>query len=126
MLVGLLDYLAIGSLLDVGSGTGRVITYVKKAKPDLMILGVEPVQELREVAYEKGISPAELTDGDALDLRCGDGAFDLVCAFGVLHHIRTPEIAIGEMLRVAKKAISSRTRTISAKALGLREASSKP
>jgi ubiquinone/menaquinone biosynthesis C-methylase UbiE len=82
-----------------------VITYVKKAKPDVMVMGVEPVQELREVAYAKGISPAELTDGDALDLRFGDGAFDLVCAFGVLHHIRTPEIAIGEMLRVAKKAI---------------------
>jgi len=38
-------------------------------------------------------------------LAFADGSFDLVCEFGVLHHIPRPELAISEMLRVAKKAI---------------------
>ncbi|WP_364303610.1 class I SAM-dependent methyltransferase [Moorena sp. SIO4A5] len=49
--------------------------------------------------------PETLTEGDGLQLHFEDGQFDLVCAFGVLHHIRTPEVAIQEMLRVAKKGI---------------------
>ena len=42
---------------------------------------------------------------DALQLQFDDNQFDLVCSFGVLHHIKTPDLAIKEMLRVAKKAI---------------------
>jgi ubiquinone/menaquinone biosynthesis C-methylase UbiE len=105
MLIGMADYLAIESVLDIGSGTGRAITHIKKMRPDLLVRGIEPVSELREVGYAQGISPAELTEGDALALEFADGEFDLVCAFGVLHHVRRPEVAIGEMLRVASKAI---------------------
>jgi ubiquinone/menaquinone biosynthesis C-methylase UbiE len=47
----------------------------------------------------------EFVAGDALALPFEDGAFDLVCEFGVLHHIKTPARAVGEMLRVAKKAV---------------------
>src|SRR5205823_8014355 len=47
----------------------------------------------------------ELVDGDAMRLAFADGSFDLVCEFGVLHHIPRPELAISEMLRVANKAI---------------------
>jgi SAM-dependent methyltransferase len=34
-----------------------------------------------------------------------DGAFDVVTAFGVLHHVRGPGRVIAEMLRVARRAI---------------------
>ena len=34
-----------------------------------------------------------------------DGAFDLVCEYGALHHIPRPTLAVWEMLRVAKKAV---------------------
>ncbi len=105
LLIGIIDYLAIDSVLDIGSGTGRAIAHIKKLRPDLRVRGVEPVGELREVGHAHGISPAELTDGNALALEFGDREFDLVCEFGVLHHIRRPEIAVGEMLKVANKAI---------------------
>ena len=104
-MVGILDYLKIGSILDIGSGTGRVIKYIKEKRPAIMIVGIEPVKEMREIGYQLGISRTELFEGDALNLQFKNGEFDLVCAFGVLHHIKTPEIAISEMLRVAKKAI---------------------
>jgi SAM-dependent methyltransferase len=100
-----IDYLEINSILDIGSGTGRVIAFVKEKRPDIRILGVEPVKELREVGYGKGISRNELIAGDATNLQFSHGEFDLVCECGVLHHIKTPEAAVSEMLRVAKKAI---------------------
>jgi ubiquinone/menaquinone biosynthesis C-methylase UbiE len=65
---------------------------------------VEPVKQFREVGYRYGITKKELID-DALELQFKDGEFYLVCGFGVLHHIRMAEIAISEMLRVAKKSV---------------------
>lgn len=104
-MVAMLDYLKVRSVLDVGSGTGRAIRYIKKHRPDIRIVGVEPVKELREVGYALGLSKEELIDGDATELKFSAREFDLVCEFGVLHHIKRPDIAVSEMLRVADKAI---------------------
>jgi ubiquinone/menaquinone biosynthesis C-methylase UbiE len=105
LLIGMLDYLNVESILDIGSGTGRAISHIKTIRPHIRIVGIEPVKELREVGYHKGISHTELIEGDATRLQFEDAAFDLVCEFGILHHIRNPEVAVTEMLRVAKKAI---------------------
>ena len=67
--------------------------------------GVEPVVELRQAAIAHGVPPEDMLEADALALPFADRAFDVVCAFGVLHHIRTPERAVSEMLRVANRAI---------------------
>jgi ubiquinone/menaquinone biosynthesis C-methylase UbiE len=88
ILAGLLDFLSITSVLDVGSGTGRVMTHLKHVAPSVQIIGVEPVAALREIAYAKGLLPTEFLDGDATALAFADGAFDVVCAFGVLHPFR--------------------------------------
>ena len=105
IMLAVVDYFGITSILDIGSGTGRVVSHVKKVRPDILIRGVEPAKELREVAYSQGISRSELTDGNGLALQFEDCQFDIVCAFGVLHHIKTPDRAVAEMLRVANKAI---------------------
>lgn len=105
VMLGAVDFLGVTSILEIGSGTGRAIGHIKKMRPDILVRGIEPVKELREIAHAKGISPSELTDGDALALQCEADQFDMVCEFGVLHHIRTPERAVAEMLRVAHKAI---------------------
>ncbi|MCX7596374.1 MAG: class I SAM-dependent methyltransferase [Fischerella sp.] len=104
-LVGVIDYLQIDSILDVGAGTGRAIAYIKQKKPNIRLVGIEPVRELREIGYQKGLTESELIDGDATAIAFGEGEFDLVCEFGVLHHIRKHHIAVSEMLRVANKAI---------------------
>ncbi|TLD68418.1 class I SAM-dependent methyltransferase [Phragmitibacter flavus] len=104
-LEGVLEYLKADSVLDVGSGTGRAMGYLMRHRPGLRVAGIEPVQELREVGYAQGIPKDCLLDGDATKLPYAAGEFDVVCAFGVLHHIRQPELAIAEMLRVAGKAI---------------------
>jgi ubiquinone/menaquinone biosynthesis C-methylase UbiE len=104
-MVGVIDYLGIQSILDIGSGTGRAIQYLKIVRPELRLVGVEPVKELREIGYSKGLSGDELIDGDATNLKFATGEFDLVCEFGVLHHIRNPALAIAEMLRVSNRAV---------------------
>ncbi len=103
--LGMLDHLKIQSILDVGSGTGRMVGFIQQHRPEIKIIGIEPVAELRQIAYQQGISEQILINGNALKLDFADASFDLVCEFGVLHHIKTPEIAVAEMLRVAKTAI---------------------
>ena len=105
LMVGSLDFLGVGSILDIGAGTGRAIARLKQLRPEIAVKGIEPVQQLREVAYRNGIGREELVAGDALSLEFADREFDLVCEFGVLHHIKDPARAVAEMLRVAKRAI---------------------
>jgi len=100
-----IDLLGIESLLDCGSGTGRVPLKVKQAHRNLKVVGIEPSAELREMGHAKGLSPDELIDGDAQNLAFADGSVDLVCEFAALHHIPDPTKTVSEMLRVARKAI---------------------
>lgn len=105
VLTGLIDHHRCESVLDVGSGTGRVLLKLRETRPTVRVVGVEPVAELRQVGYRKGLTAADLTDGDATRLTYPDGAFDVVCGFGVLHHISRPDRAVAEMLRVARRMV---------------------
>lgn len=104
-LVGLMRHYNYSSLLDVGAGTGRVLRYAKADLPEVKVAGVEPVDGLREIAYQQGVDREELRGGDALDLKFDDNSWDVVCSFGILHHIPEPEKAIAEMCRVARHAV---------------------
>ena len=104
-MLGTLEFLAIGSVLDVGSGTGRVLHYLKEHAPQVRRVGIEPVEDLRKVAMANGVAEDEIRGGEAQRLPFADGSFDLVCEFGVLHHVRDHGLVVAEMLRVAKKAI---------------------
>ena len=98
-------HLAANSVLDVGAGTGRTLRSIKEKHPGVRCVGVEPVAELREVGYKAGLPADELVAGDANQLEYGDGEFDIVCEFGILHHVPNPAQVVSEMLRVARKAI---------------------
>lgn len=93
------------SFLDVGAGSGRGIIHLKKYLPNARVIGVEPVEALREEGYKGGIAPDTLITGDALELDFPNESFDVVYATGILHHIATPRPAIAEMIRVAKHAV---------------------
>jgi ubiquinone/menaquinone biosynthesis C-methylase UbiE len=103
-LIGVLNFYNINSILDVGTGTGRALKMIKD-KSSVRVMGIEIVKELREVAYKKGITREELIEGDILNIPFEDNSFDLVCEFGVLHHVKDNKKAVDEMLRVSKKAI---------------------
>lgn len=102
---GAANFLGIKTILDIGSGTGRTLIHAKKNHPQFLVTGVEPVKELREIGYSYGLSSKELIDGDAYELPFENEAFDFVCEFAMLHHVRKPGLVVDEMLRVSRKAI---------------------
>jgi ubiquinone/menaquinone biosynthesis C-methylase UbiE len=104
-LKGVIELFEIKSVLDIGSGTGRALLTLKQALPDLRVVGVEPSEALREQGYAKGLREDELVSGDARALAYVAGEFDVVCAFGAMHHIPDPAKVVGEMLRVARVGV---------------------
>jgi ubiquinone/menaquinone biosynthesis C-methylase UbiE len=105
LMLATIRHYEFGSVLDVGSGTGRALTFIKRQLPTVTVVGIEPSAELRAIGHQKGLTADELREGDALRLPFDDQSFDLVCEFSALHHIAQPARAISEMLRVAKRGI---------------------
>jgi len=104
-MLAMIEFFGIASVLDVGSGTGFVLLKLKEKMPKIAAVGIEPSEAQRFVGHSKGLSEATLVEGDAMNLAFPDDSFDLVCEFGALHHMPHPELAISEMIRVARKAI---------------------
>lgn len=90
------------TVLDVGAGTGRGLRELSQLRPDLDTAGIEPVAALRAQASLQGTT---LLEADGRKLPFADGAFDIVMATGVLHHVRDPQEVVGEMLRVARLGV---------------------
>jgi ubiquinone/menaquinone biosynthesis C-methylase UbiE len=97
--------LGIESVLDIGAGTGRGILYFREHHAEVRAHGIEPSLDMRAHAISKGVSPDLITQARAESLPYPDQSFDAICEFGVVHHVRHPEIAVQEMMRVARKAI---------------------
>jgi SAM-dependent methyltransferase len=93
----------VGTVLDVGTGTGRAVRGLQEA--GFRAVGVEPVRELIEAGVRLGTDAHALVRGDGARLPFRDGSFDAVCEFGVLHHVRDPRPLVREMLRVARKVV---------------------
>ena len=100
-----ISFYQIRSVLDIGAGTGRTLLFLKNRFPHLKVVGIEPVKALREEGYKKGLSEVELIDGDGNNLNLLNESYDLVCEYGVLHHVRFPEKLVEEMLRVAEVGV---------------------
>ena len=98
----LLPVVRAKTVLDVGSGTGRAIRFLRQRCPDLQIEGVEPVGELREQAQAP---KTVIHDASGEDLPFHDGSFDVVIAFGLLHHVPDPAPVVTEMTRVARSGV---------------------
>jgi SAM-dependent methyltransferase len=104
-LIAAAEQFSIHSILDLGSGTGRALSKFKTDLPHVTAVGIEPSAEMRKIGYSKGLAENDLMDGDAMNLAFPDNSFDIVCEFGILHHVPDPGRAIAEMLRVARTAI---------------------
>lgn len=79
-------------VLDVGCGNGRLAAYLgRDCQQPIGYTGVDVCRPLLEAARQRcprdaRLVPADLSAG-SLDERLPEGPFDLVCAFGLLHHI---------------------------------------
>lgn len=93
--------LDLSSLLDVGCGTGRAMSYFQHSLPRLHVIALDPVDPL----IRQASNPQRCVLGVGERLPFGDSAFDATCALGVLHHVPKPGAVLREMMRVSRRAI---------------------
>jgi ArsR family transcriptional regulator len=95
---------SLGTLVDIGTGTGRIIELLS-ANADHAI-GIDRSPEMLRVARGKltaAVSQGwELRQGDILALPLEDGAGDTVVLHQVLHYLPAPEPALAEVARLVK------------------------
>ena len=106
MLFGFLRMIEARTVLDIGAGTGRAIRHLMDNMPDVSVRGVEPVAaRIEQGVQNKGIPRGIVIQGVGEALPFESASIDVVCAFGMLHHVRNPDAVVCEMLRVARKAV---------------------
>ncbi len=92
----------LGALLDVGTGTGRMLElFAPKADS---AIGIDRSSEMLRLARvkldEAGICGASLRQGDMYALPLGDSSADSIILHQVLHYAQQPGSAIAEASRV--------------------------
>ena len=95
---------APGSFLDAGCGEGFVSQYLLERSPGLEITGFDWNPESVAVASAK--NPTETyTVADITRLPFPDNSFDISGCFEVMEHLRTPQAALRELVRVSRTAV---------------------
>lgn len=89
-----------GSLLDLGCGTGFIL---RMAAPYFRrVVGVDITPAMLEIA-RKNAKSAELVKADCGRLPFSCGEFDVVAAYGFLHHLKNPRRVVSEAHRVLRR-----------------------
>ena len=91
---------AHGRILEIAIGTGRDLPYYPA---DAAVTGIELSPAMLALARQRAVGlgrDADLREGDAEHLPCGDASFDTVACALSLCTIPDPATAIGEMKRV--------------------------
>lgn len=106
--LGTLRALAPTSVLDIGSGRGAFLWPLLDAFPHLpvMAVDVDPARVATLCAVRRGgVARLAAWRGDTTRLALRDGAADVVTILEVLEHLRQPEHAAAETLRVARRFV---------------------
>jgi ArsR family transcriptional regulator len=96
---------AVGALLDVGTGTGRMAELFAPRAGSVAALDKSP-EMLRLARARLQHLPAgkvDLLQGDFTALPFAGGAFDTVLFHQVLHYAQEPEVALAEAARVTRQ-----------------------
>lgn len=103
-LVRLIGRTPVDSLLDLGTGTGRILQLLSGIYR--RAIGIDTSRDMLSVARanldKAGIVTATVRHGDILNLPVEGQDFDLVTIHQVLHFLDQPELAIAEAARVLR------------------------
>lgn len=92
---------ALGRLVDIGTGTGRMIELFGRRSDGA--IGIDRSSDMLRLArakLEAAEVPASLRQGDMYALPLGEGAADVVLLHQVLHYAHAPAEAIAEAARL--------------------------
>lgn len=94
----------LGTMLDIGTGTGRMAELFAGNAEHIVALdkNLEMLRIARAKLQHLPTSQAELVQGDFADLPFAAASFDTVLLHQVLHFAQEPEIALEEAARVTR------------------------
>ncbi len=90
-------------LLDVGCGTGPMISLLSKKYPDKHYTGLDLTPAMIEEAKKKNIPNANFIVGDAENLPFEDESFDAMICSNSIHHYPNPQAFFGGVRRCLRK-----------------------
>ena len=88
------------SILDIGCGTGTMLSMVIDECKDVKAYGIDFSEKMMEKASALLGSKVQLTVGDSDSLPWPGGSFDLVVCNSAFHHFPEPVKALNEIRRV--------------------------
>ncbi|HIF25813.1 MAG TPA: methyltransferase domain-containing protein [Micavibrio sp.] len=89
------------SVLDLGCGTGKLLSLIHARFPMAMLQGIDASREMLEQAYRQGPS-AVLTQGDINDFSLIRTLPNAVICLNVLHHLDDPGAFIQQLSSYSK------------------------
>lgn len=92
-----------GFVADIGCGSGELLNYIEKSKPDnKLITGMDYSMAMLEAAGEK-LQSKKILLANAENLPYKNECFDILFCIGVLPYLDGQQYAISELYRVLKK-----------------------
>jgi len=92
------------SVLDVGCGTGAMLSRVSAMGRNMRLCGVDISSEMTRIARKRLGEKAEIATCDICSnqLKYDDDSFDCIVCMTAFHHFSNPRRALAEMHRVAR------------------------
>jgi len=106
--LSLLRSLAPATLLDIGSGRGTFLWPLMAGFPELDVTAIDVLdQRITDLKAVRrgGIRRLQVFQMDVCELTFPDTSFDGVTILEVLEHLHSPEVAIRQALRVARRFV---------------------
>ena len=99
-LVDAMDLADVGRVLDAGAGTGALAPAIRRAAPGAAVVGLDLAPGMLDLARRRRALAAAVADAGAMPF--AGGTFGAVLLAYVLFHLRRPELAIAEAVRVVR------------------------
>ena len=103
---------AKGSVLDAACGRGYLLSKILESNPDVQCYGIDivPPQEIHSICENRAVVNREgmqykFQTADIMKLPFQDHSFDIVLCTHVLEHIRDPQKALKELIRVSRQRL---------------------
>ena len=106
--LSLLRSLAPATLLDIGSGRGTFLWPLIAGFPEVAVTAIDVLDQRivdLKAVRQGGIHRLQVFQMDVCELTFPDTSFDGVTILEVLEHLHSPEVALRQALRVARRFV---------------------